>query len=82
MDITTIDIENYNDKMTPYCVAMLRENYELAQVLEISGLCDKYYLNTKGENVYEIAKKLGLRKVQKHIINETSPHKHKHDSEN
>lgn len=42
---------------------MLKGNFELADILHNSGLCDKYYTNGDGEDVYAIAKKFGIKHV-------------------
>jgi hypothetical protein len=40
-----LDIENQIEYVTPYMLAVLKEQYEIAEMLGESGLVDKYYKN-------------------------------------
>lgn len=42
---TIFDIENGQEKCTPYTMAVLREQFDLAEELLVNGRSDKYYKN-------------------------------------
>ena len=63
-----LDIENNQEKLTPYMLAVLRENFDIAQILLNSGYCDMLYKNVDGETVFDIAKRLDIIPVQKFLI--------------
>ena len=50
-------------------MAVLREQFDLAEELLANGRSDKYYKNSDGENVFDIAKRLNIKSVQKFLIN-------------
>ena len=50
-------------------MAVLREQFELAEMLLVNGRSDKYYKNCEGENVFDTAKRLNIKSVQKFLIN-------------
>ena len=57
------DIENDQEKCTPYMLAVLRERFEIAEQLIKSGRADKYYRNQENETVFDIAKRLKIKNV-------------------
>ena len=62
------DIESDQEKCTPYMLAVLREQFEIAEILVKTGRVDKYYKNTEQETVFDIAKRLKIKNVQKFLI--------------
>ena len=65
-----LDIENTHEKLTPYMLAVLRENFDIASVLIESGKCDMVYKNVKGETVFNIAHNLDIKPVMKYLMKE------------
>jgi ankyrin repeat protein len=49
-------------------LALLLENFKLASALYEHGFSDRYHKNANGESVYDIAMKLSLTNVQKHLV--------------
>ena len=47
------DIESDQEKCTPYMLAVLREQFEIAEILVKTGRVDKYYKNTEQETVFD-----------------------------
>ena len=62
------DIENYQEKCTPYTLALLREQFTLAELFLENDRSDIYFKNTNGENVFDIAKRLNIKNVQKFLV--------------
>jgi hypothetical protein len=62
------DIENTQEKCTPYTLALLREEFEMADLLLLDGRSDKYYKNCEREDVYGIARRLNIKSVQRYLI--------------
>ena len=64
------DIENsaQQGKCTPYTLAVLTEQFQVADLLAEYGFSDRNYKNADGENVLDIAKRLNLKEVQKYIV--------------
>ena len=62
------DIENTQEKCTPYTLALLREEFEMADLLLLNGRSDKYYKNCEREDVYGIARRLNIKSVQRYLI--------------
>ena len=50
-------------------MAVLREQFDLAQQLLVKGRSDKYFKNQDGETVFDTAKRLNIISAQKFIIN-------------
>ena len=48
---------------TPYMLAILREEYEIADLLLQNNRSDKYFKNSRGQQVYDIATKYKLKSV-------------------
>ena len=63
----TLDIENLRECVTPYMFAILKEQFQVSELLLKNGNVDKYYKNINGEHVYRMAKRLKLRKVMRYI---------------
>lgn len=66
--VNAFDIESDQEKCTPYMLAVLREQFEIAEILVKTGRVDKYFKNMEGETVFDIAKRLKIKNVQKFLI--------------
>lgn len=55
-----LDIENVQEKLTPYMLAVLREQFEVADLLVAANMAEPLYVNKDGENVEAIAERLCL----------------------
>lgn len=44
-------------------LAILKEQYEIAEMLGENGKVDKYYKNQNKEHVFRMAKRMGLKSV-------------------
>ena len=64
---TSFDIENLQEKCTPYTLAVLTEKFEIGEMLAESGLSDPNYKNADGMTVWDIAKKHKLENVVKYL---------------
>lgn len=62
------DTENLQEKCTPYTLALLREQFEMAHELVRYGRSDKYYKNKEMENAFDIARRLNIKSVQRYLI--------------
>ena len=49
-------------------LAVLLENFKLANLLVENNLSDRYYKNSENETVYDIAMRLNLVNVQKFLV--------------
>jgi ankyrin repeat protein len=63
-----LDIENGQENCTPYMLALLRENFRLADALMETGFCDKYYKNKQKQTVLDIVSKYNMKAVQKYLV--------------
>jgi hypothetical protein len=50
----SLDIENSYEKTTPFMLAVLREDYETADLLKQFGLCNPDHTNVDGKNVSKL----------------------------
>lgn len=55
------------EKLTPYMLAVLREQFSVADLLESAGLASRGYKNRDGETVVSIAKRLQLPLSMKYL---------------
>ena len=46
-----LDIENTYEKLTPFMLAVLREDFDTAELLKTYGLCNPEYKNAEDKNV-------------------------------
>lgn len=62
------DLFNTQEKCTPFSLAVLRENFEVAEALHQKGRSDRFAKNAEHEHVFDIAKRLNIKPVQKFLI--------------
>jgi len=62
-------------------LALLLENFKLASALYEHGFSDRYHKNANGESVYDIAMKLSLTNVQKHLVEVDKEDKNRNEDE-
>jgi hypothetical protein len=62
------DIFNGQEKCTPFTLAVLRENFELSEILHQKARSDRFIKNADNENVFDIAKRLNIKPVQKFLV--------------
>ena len=55
LEKSIIDCENVSDKCTPYMLAVLCEQFEIATLFEECGLFNKEHVNIEGRTVMQIA---------------------------
>lgn len=63
-----LDIENNQEKCTPYMLAVLRELFKVADIFFDNKLANPHYQNQNNESVFDIVSKHKIRNVQKYII--------------
>jgi len=61
-----LDIQNNQEKLTPLGIAVLKEQYEMAEFL-MDHRCDIYFKNSDGETPTSIAIKYGLNRIAEEI---------------
>jgi hypothetical protein len=62
-----VDVENYDDKMTPYFLAVLKGQIPLAEKLQAYGFANKDYLNIDGDSIQMLAQKLCSRRACRYL---------------
>ena len=63
-----LDIENTQEKCTPYMLAVLSEQFEIAQLLAQSMLSNMYHKNEDNKNVFDIAADMKIVPVLKYCM--------------
>lgn len=63
-----LDIENTQEKCTPYMLAVLRENFRIADALIETGWCNKYHANKDRMTVLDIVGKYNIKSCQRYLI--------------
>ena len=63
----SFDVENFQEKCTPYTLAILSEQFALGEMLAECGLSAPDHRNADGLTVRDIAKKHKLEKVLQHL---------------
>jgi len=57
------DVENNQEKCTPFTLAVVKEHFDIANLLLEDGRSDRFYKNSDGKNVFDMAKELNLKNV-------------------
>lgn len=63
-----LDIENSQEKCTPFMLALLLEKFDIAETLALSQLSNVYHRNDDGENAFDIANRMKIIPVLKYLI--------------
>ena len=57
----SLDFENEQEKLTPYMLAVLRRQTDVAEALLATGKVNKDYVNSDGEKIEAITKRMLLK---------------------
>ena len=63
-----IDVENDQEKCTPYMLAVLRENFEAADFMLDNKLASPFFKNKQGDTVFDIVNRLRITNVQQYLV--------------
>ena len=58
-----LDVENNQEHCTPYTLAVLRENFEIADILFENGWSNPFFKNQNGETVFDIVNRIKIKSV-------------------
>lgn len=67
-----LDIENDQEKCTPYMLAVLRELFEVADLMQDLKLANIAHKNKDGESVFDIVNRLKIKTLQKYLVEAAS----------
>ena len=62
-----LDLENHQEKLTPLMLAILREQFDIAESMINKGLATLDYLNKDGDSVNLIASRMGMNIVCEYL---------------
>ena len=69
------EVENVSEAQTPFMTAVLRENFEIANLLLKNNLATKGYVNREGRDVRQIAEDQNRQRVLAYLDNREIPRK-------
>lgn len=67
-----LDVENLQERCTPYMLAVLREQFEVADYLQEIRASQIAFKNKNGESVFDIVNRLKIKSLQKYLVEAAS----------
>ena len=65
-----LDVENNQEHCTPYTLAVLRENFDVADMMFENEWSNCFFKNQNNETVFDIVNRIKIKNVQKYLVDQ------------